>query len=234
MKRDDLGCYLAIISHGRPENIAKMHALVGNATWYVEQQDFEQYAKMTVTKVSSGLCNARNLALEDAFALNLPCLQLSDDLKKIEIAGGKEATREIAFNEIAQYIVGIANSQQNTFLFGVAPTPNAFYYNIKKPFSPRSFIVGDFCLTRPSEPRWDERLPVKEDYDFTLQHIYRYGFAVRCNAVLLTFGHRIKGGGAYAARQLGAEQIAIAYLRQKWPNNIVDNPRRTNEILLRI
>ena len=79
MERD--GAWIAVISTGRPAAVEPMRVLVGEATWYVGAED--RYDAPASVR-AGGLVAARNRALEDAFALGLVCVQLSDDLVEIE------------------------------------------------------------------------------------------------------------------------------------------------------
>ena len=74
MRRRDLGCYLAVISHARPGNVPAMTAQAGPATWYVGGGEAVAYSEAgTPAAFESGpLCASRNAALRDAWAAGLP------------------------------------------------------------------------------------------------------------------------------------------------------------------
>ena len=242
MQRPDLGVYVAVISSGRPGNVPAMAALVGEATWFVGVGEAPAYRAAGAPGVveAGALCRARNAALQAAWRgkAPLPCVQSSDDLRRVERAfappRGKCVAEPSTFAEAVNIIVARARNV-GAKLAGVAPTSNPFYSRPEAPVRTAAFIVGDFCVVWPSVPRWDERLRLKEDYDFTLQHLAAYGRVARCDQVLVTFAHRTNAGGAVAVRTPQVEQQAIAYLRAKWGSDVVrDNPRRPNEILLRL
>lgn len=233
--RNELNCWVSVISAGRPKNVAHMTSLIGPATWYVPADQVPAYQAAGAVAVSDngGLCPARNRSLQDAFSAGVACIQLSDDLKRLESALGPKATTPLHF---ADAVVQLANTTRlyGAKLGGIAPVANAFYFNPKRPVHQAAFILGDFLYVLPSKPRFDERLRLKEDYDFTLQHITTYGGVARCNDILGHFAHRTNAGGACTFRNAEREQEAIALLKAKWPGMIVDNPRRPNEILLKI
>lgn len=81
---------------------------------------------------------------------------------------------------------------------------------------------------------FDTGMTLKEDYDYTLAHLHDFGLVARVNGLLAHFLHRTNPGGAVAARTAELEQENIAYLRKKWGRVIADNPRRPNEILLKL
>jgi hypothetical protein len=116
-------------------------------------------------------------------------------------------------------------------LAGVAPTSNPFYGSTTLKL--RHFIVGDLMLAAPNPLRFDPAFALKEDYDYTCQHLARYGGVVRVDWILASFRHRTNKGGAVDVRTPELEQEAIVRLKEKWPDWIRDNPRRENEVLLR-
>jgi hypothetical protein len=120
------------------------------------------------------------------------------------------------------------------YLGGAAPTANAYFYT-GRAVNNVGFVVGDMVLIdTASRLRWDEKLKLKEDYDFTAQHIARHGGVARSNDILAEFVHRSNAGGAVDFRNEDEEQRAIRYLREKWGKNIFpDNKKRPNEILFR-
>lgn len=94
--------------------------------------------------------------------------------------------------------------------------------------------MGDFILVHPCKLFFDEQMKLKEDYDYTMAHIYEFGGVARCNAILAHFAHRSNAGGAVDFRTAEREQEAIAHLKKKWGAYIQDNPKRPNEILLKL
>lgn len=219
-----------------------MTSIVGPATWFVDAKCAEEYRAALeplggAAVVADALCEARNAALNAAFSLNAPCLQISDDLKKVERASwdaerGKYVAAPIAFSEAVATMLDATN-QVGAKLAGVAPTANPFYYR-GRAINGRAFVVGDLILTKPTPLRFDESLRLKEDYDYTLQHIEAHGVVARCDDVLATFVHRSNPGGAVAYRTDALEAESIAALKKKWGRLLRDNPRRPNEILLKL
>ena len=236
MRRDDLNAWVAIISSGRPKNVLRMRGLVGPATWYVPEGQGKIYEDSCANAAieSGALCRSRNRALFDAFEEGLPCIQLSDDLTRLEkIDDNTEKPSPCSFLE-AVSVLEATSAANGAKLAGVAPTTNTFFYNSANKISTSHFIVGDFIYVRPCELRFDEKLNLKEDYDYTLKHLCTFGKVARCNNLFAHFSHRTNAGGAVAFRTVAREQEAIARLREVWgPQCIVDNKKRPNEILLR-
>jgi hypothetical protein len=232
--------YIAIISARRPDAVQKMTKVLGieTVTWYVSKDDCDDaYRSEGARRImrTGTLCASRNAALEDAFERNLPCIQLSDDLGAMaepvwSAEKGKFIAQPVPFRHVFEGLVdGLRTGAK---LVGAAPTANPFYYRGKSIHN-RAFIVGDCMCVAPSEPRFDEKLKLKEDYAFTIDHLKKYGMVARKDDLLLTFAHRTNKGGAVAYRTPELEQETIAYLQQKYPGWLKPNPRRPNEILLR-
>ena len=78
--------------------------------------------------------------------------------------------------------------------------------------------VGDFLVIDSSSiPRFDCEMTLKEDYDFTAQHLHTYGQIARLNRVFVKAKHYTNAGGAVAVRNDEREQYNIKILRRKWP-----------------
>lgn len=229
------GVWPACISAGRPQNVERMERLCGPLHWYVRSLDVSAYREAGAKSViaAGGLVAARNLALEHAFSAAAWCLQVSDDLTGVKFALGKKRTREGTFREAVNYLRKLLVDSPFR-LAGVAPTTNAFFFNPREPVRSAAFILGDLMLVRPTPLRFDPELRLKEDYDFTLQHIERYGGVVRADAVLAAFLHRRNAGGAVDYRTNELEQASIRYLVGKWGNLVRRNGARRNEVVLNL
>jgi hypothetical protein len=200
-------------------------------TWYVALGDELSYRSSGAKNVieAGNVCQARNRALEDAFNQGKICIQLSDDLKNINLKTG-ETVEKISFNNAITYMIDSLDRTTYT-LCGVSPTANPYFSH--KEYSYHNFVIGDFIAVKPCPLRFDENIFLKEDYDYTLQHIKCFGGALRCNFLLPEFKHYTNKGGAVTIRTAEVEQIIINRLKAKWGNAIIDNPKRANEILLR-
>lgn len=227
---------VSIISTGRPDNVEKMQKLVGEqVVWVTKETDRAAYLAAGATNIVTGgdLCESRNRGLDLAIERNVFAVQLSDDLYRIDRALDKKVTASVSFDHAVNLMIETLQ-QTNLHLAGVSPTANAFYTDLQKPVKFEHFIVGDFIVVSPdTDLRFDPRLKLKEDYDYTLQHLHRYGGVARLDLLLPKFAHRTNKGGAVDFRTAEKEQEAISFLRSKWPDEIRDNPRRANEILMK-
>lgn len=236
--------WLAVVSTGRAANALPYDQLIGDATWYVAPDDVPHYLANGAAGVrpTGSLVAARNQALADAYAHGVPCLQLSDDMRAIVYAEPKEdCTAEVhryrrVRGTLAELVGDLVETARQTDarLVGVAPTNSLTFYNHLRPVSLAGFVLGDCMWIEPTHLRFDPNLLLKEDYDYTAQHLTYYGVAARVNRWLLEFAHRSNVGGAVARRTSALEQQSITYLQDKWGENIMRrNPRKPNEITLR-
>lgn len=231
---DDI--YVAVISARRPAAVPLLESRLPQApTWYVAEGDGEAYRRSGAAHVieSGALTRSRNQAMEDAFARDAWCLQISDDLTSCHRAISKKEKVEIsvwdAVTELKKEMEKVKAK-----LGGAAPTKNEYFFNPAKPVKSSAFIVGDFLLIAPSKPRFDERMRLKEDYQLTLDHMICYGRVCRYDRLLMGFKHRDNPGGAVSYRTPELEQQAIQYLKKKYGSMIRNNPKRKDEILLSI
>lgn len=103
------------------------------------------------------------------------------------------------------------------------------------PEKPYNFILGDFFVADKSPVRFDENMNLKEDYDFTCQHIKKHGSVIRLERMTVQAKHQTNAGGACSERDKKglAEQRNIAILMEKWPGVFHMNWKRPNEVLMR-
>jgi hypothetical protein len=87
-------------------------------------------------------------------------------------------------------------------------------------------------FVKPCDLLFDEKLTLKEDYDYTLQHLKKYGNTFRYQKYLFEFQHYKNKGGAVDYRTETEEQKNINYLFAKWGAKIKLNIKRKNEILI--
>ena len=178
---------------------------------------------------TGNLMDSRNFALEHAFSNNNICIQLSDDIKKVTTNKNFFKKKIVKLDEAIEDIVSKFVKIKGVDLMGVPPTDNYFFAN--KLVLENKFCIGDMLFVKPNELRFDTQLSLKEDYDYTLQHIQK-GKVLRYQKYLFTFKHYSNKGGAVDIRNDKEEQKNIMILKSKWGDKIRLNPKRKNEILI--
>lgn len=229
-----LACY--VISAGRAANVAAMAPLLTglNATWVVPPDEVDTYAAAGAPAwgVDGALCEARNAALDAAFADGAWCVQLDDDLRKVKRLGSDDAWHPVPAAAAIAALADALASRPYARLAGAAPTDNPYFARggITREWG---FILGSMTVTAPTPLRYDTSLTLKEDWDYTCQHLWHYGGVVRCDSVLPTFLHYSNKGGAQRYRDDRLEAEITARLLDRWPGLLRPHSRRTNELALR-
>lgn len=236
MKFSDI--YVAIISHKRPNNVSLMEKITDldkKLNWYVGHGDAADYQHAYGNVIDSGeLVTSRNMALDIAFDDNKYCLMLDDDLVSCHLLSiVKKEPQAVTFENLVEEMYNVLQAT-SLHLAGIAPTTNPFFYNSNKPLGLKHFCIGAMTLTKPTDLRYDPNLRTKEDYDYTLQHIQKYGGVCRLNYAIPKFLHWNNEGGVVDYRTDKIEEDSVAYLKKKWGTAIRDNPKRPHEILLKV
>ena len=238
MNRSDLGIWLGVVSKGRPETVEKLQSICGPATWYVDDDEGELYMEAGAGRIvlDSEYPGKRSHVLDDGFALGLPTFVMDDDVQEWVLLDrdddGGQIVRPATFEEVLGVLFrGLKITGAR--LAGGPPTPNAFYVDINRPIKTRHFVNCYFHLVLPTHLRYDPTMYVKEDYDYTLQHIREYGAVARCERVLPHFQHeRAKGGCSWRTDE--DRDICCARLIEKWGDWVRPHPRRAHEVLLSV
>jgi hypothetical protein len=226
---------ITCISHRRPENIEMIIKTTGtdNIIFVVNDQiDYESYTAKGVKCIIGGsLTKNRNKALDYCFAKNKLCIQIDDDLKKVCLNDftGKRTGINLTVIEAIENLLPIF-LKTNHLYCGAPPTDNPFF--ALEPTKENILITAPFTITKPNPIRFDETLMLKEDYDYTLQHINNGTGCLRFAKYLFSFKSSTNIGGAVSYRTKELENKSIQYLINKWGECIRLNPKRENEILL--
>lgn len=225
-----------VISAGRPGNVAAMAPqLAGlHATWVVPPDQAQTYrdAGAAAWGVDGRLSEARNAALDAAFGIDAWCVQLDDDLRRVKTLDRDGAWHPVPLKAALADIATALDGHPLARLAGAAPTDNP-YFARGGPVRTWAFVLGSLTVTKPTPLRYDTDLTLKEDWDYTCQHLSRYGAVVRCDSVLPTFVHYTNAGGAQRYRNDQLETDITQRLLDRWPGLLRPHPRRDHELALR-
>lgn len=219
--------------------------------WYVDGPSLKGYRLLGLDAVKDGggLVAARNKALADAAKAGKVCCQVSDDISRWQFynAAPQALKSEAEANQLAnrtrKLVIGpvaaarflvakMRASESSPKLGGVLPNDNVARGFLAPPYSSKSFILGDFFVCEKSPVRFDTRMTLKEDFDFSCAHIAKHGAVLRCNRMSLCVKHRSNAGGAVTVRNSKEEQLNIKLLRKKWPKAIRLHTTREDEVIL--
>lgn len=244
MFNKNLGSYISVISHNRPNNVQKITELIGDCTFFVNNGERKSYINAgAVSVIESGdnICSARNKAISQARKINRPCIQVSDDLtylreiyftsgENYHAGSGGRKVRDVDFNTVVKTMVDELKLTKYWY-GGIAVTSNRMNYLKGVNFTYDKLIVNDLICVMPNCPyEFDEDMALKEDYDFTLTNILMNGGLVRCNQFFGQFPHRNNQGGANVYRNSESEKKANERVLNKWGDFLKEHHSRENQI----
>lgn len=200
---------------------------------YVAPDEFKAYRQANrgadIIKCANGiqgnLCRVRNYILDQEFASGAEVVVIiDDDMKGMSYFENKKKIRKIPTAEFIDFIekYSIMAKDIGAFFWGVNVNPDPQCYRESSPFSTLSYIGGPFqVFLAGGECRYDERLPLKEDYDMTLQQLNRYRVVFRANKFFYHVKQSQQAGGCASYRNLTREREQLELLRAKWGSRIV-------------
>ena len=107
-------------------------------------------------------------------------------------------------------------------MWGVNCNKDAMSYSQQTPFSTMAFLGGPFqCFLKGNECRYDEELPLKEDYDMLIQNCQKYRGVLRVNKYHYDVKQATQAGGCATMRNYERELQQLEALRKKWGSRIV-------------
>lgn len=188
--------------------------------------------------VQGNLCRVRNYILKTEFENgNDVVLIIDDDMKGVYYFETKDnyayARHLVKAEDFLRFIekYSILAKELGAYFWGININPDKQSYRHYNPFSTVSYIGGPFqCFLKGNECWYDERLPLKEDYDMTIQQLNRYRVALRVNKFFYQVKQAQQSGGCATYRNFIREQQQLEMLRKKWGDDIIkyDKNRRNH------
>ena len=205
---------------------------------WVAEREYEEYLKnnkgcekniiSVPNKVQGNLCRIRNYILDNELQNNDVVLIIDDDLKNI---GRFEPIGMYGYNDVILSEDDVYDMLEHYsvickdfgfYFWGVMCNKDALSYRQTTPFSTVSYIGGPFqVFLKGNELRYDERLPLKEDYDMTLQNCNKYRGCLRVNKYHYTAKQSEQKGGCATYRNYIREKEQLELLQKKWGKDIV-------------
>jgi hypothetical protein len=111
--------------------------------------------------------------------------------------------------------------------WGLNCVPDKGAYREHTPFGTLQYIGGPFQAHLKNSIRYDENLPLKEDYDITLQHIKKYKGCLRINYAFYEVKQAEQPGGCAQYRNINREKQQFLELQNKWGSKIVSQDKKS-------
>lgn len=216
-----------IPSYRRAKN-CETAGLLKKATIVCHESEAKEYReenpgrkiKVAPDKVAGNMARVRNWILDNA---ETPAIVMADDdlFGFVRFLGGEAHD----MNEQDIYLLMengfIMAEDLGVHLWGVNLQADPRFY---REYSPINFIypiLGPFMGIIQDGSRFDERLPLKEDYDFFLQAIFKDRKVLRFNKYAYRARHVTQKGGCADRRTMEAEKENGKILIKKWGSKIV-------------
>lgn len=225
-------------SYKRPDDVRTLSYLPYCRIW-VDSKEFDDYQRSnpeaTIVSCPDGVqgnvSRVRNHILKKEFEKGMDAVVIvDDDLTCIrryeydEITGFGYETHVVSADEFYGFIekYSIIADDLGAKLWGVNQNSDPMAYRHNTPFSTRSVVLGPFGVFLKGNRCWyDESLPLKEDYDMSLQQINMERVVLRVNAYHYLCKQSEQKGGCAAYRNRQREEEQLDALRRKWGGQIV-------------
>lgn len=212
---------------------------------YVDEGEADDYRKQNANAeivvcpkgVQGNVARVRNYILDTEFRNGADAVLIVDDditgfgAFTTENNAGKHVLRynrvDGDFMRAAIFKYSILAEDLGAKLWGILPLPDTLAFSDE--FSTKCFVGGPFqCFLRGGRCRYDERLPLKEDYDMTLQQLNEERIVLRVNHLYYYAKQSEQIGGCAAMRNREREREQLLALQRKWGPSIVkfDNSHR--------
>ena len=221
-------------------NGLKTHKLIEHVTYCVGESEKEEYEQQGVQvvacpdKVNGNIARARNWIL-DKYADQMLVI-VDDDIERIgrhEPCGDSYRVNWLKPDDISGFIQqGFELCEGfGARLWGLNPASDKGGYREYTPFGCNSYISGSFSGFIKPELRYDESLPLKEDYDMTIQQCDTYRRVLRLNMFHMVKNDHGNKGGCANYRTLEREKEQFLLFQKKWGSRIVkrDNGSKSDK-----
>lgn len=230
---------ICIPSYKRPK--VESLDLFPHSRVYVAEREYDAYISANPDgadivampdNVQGNIARVRNYILDTEFANGADCVAImDDDMDYI----GRFVSEDSRFGVYGYRKVLLSEEQLVDFIvkgallcdewgfkhFGVNCVCDPKAYRQHTPFNTTKYIGSPFSCHLNNPIRYDESIPLKEDYDITLQHQLRYGGALRFNMFFYHCKQSEQDGGCADMRSLDMEREQFALLQKKWGTAIV-------------
>lgn len=179
--------------------------------------------------VQGNLRRVRNYILDQEFNNGMDVVLIVDDdlhyLEGFEYRDGFAYNRrKIETDDILPFLekYSLMAEEIGAKFWGLNCNADAMAFRQYTPFSTVAYIGGPFqCFLRGNRCRYDESLPLKEDYDMTLQQLNLERVVLRLNGYHYICEQSTIPGGCAAIRNREREAQQFDALQRKWGSKIV-------------
>ena len=206
----------------------KTHKVLPNVIYCVHEFEAKEYidlgynVKIMPDAIRGIIARVRNYIL-DNYIKNIGII-IDDDIEAIkrwDIKDGRAI--QIKIQNIEEWIEQgfVMCEESGSHLWGINILGDKGSYREYTPLGYTSTISASFMGFYNNELRFDERLPLKDDYDFCLQNLDKYRKILRLNYACMVKKDHGNLGGCADYRTMSRELDQIKLLQKKWGSKIV-------------
>ena len=214
-------------SYKRADGV-KTHKIIPSVIYCVSEFEAQEYidkgynVEVMPDEVNGNIARVRNYIVDNY--IKDKGLMIDDDIEALKIFKWQDGLPKAEnIDDPLEFIEqGFALCEQfGCHLWGLNILGDKGSYREYTPFSLNNTISASFMGFLNNELRFDERIPLKEDYDYCVQNANHYRKLLRLNyAHMIKKDHGNKGGCAdYRTIEREKEQMLI--FQRKWGKNIV-------------
>jgi hypothetical protein len=214
-------------------NDIKTLRIFPEASVWVHEFEFDEYVKANPgahilrlpDDLRGNLPGVKNWILNASFngVFDDACLLLDDDIYKVGYFEGTERTY-LEGDELLRFVekYTLLCQEWGFFLWGININNDKQCYREYTPFGTVQYVSSSFaCFLKGNTCLYDERFPLKEDYDMTLQQCNVNRGLLRLNKWHYTKLGAQNVGGCADYRQVAKEREQLELLQKKWGSRIV-------------
>ena len=166
------------------------------------------------------VCRVRNWILDNAGEERV--LILDDDVHHLGRWNGNRH-HKMTTDEAIEFIEqGFCLAEQvGVRMWGINIMQDKGAYREYTPFSLNNVVLGPFGGFLNADCRYDEKLPLKEDYDLSLQMLNKHRKILRINYAHYVCKQHTNLGGCASYRTITREMEQFDLLRAKWGPGII-------------
>lgn len=181
--------------------------------------------------VQGNLCRVRNWILDYCVKKNIDVVVIMDDDFQGVFRNVDKKGRKMSGDDLEEWaeMAGVMCEDSGVKFFGINPANDKGSYREHTPFSFLGYIGGPLQghYLKGNDLRYDEKLPLKEDYDMTLQHLNKFRRVLRFNMIYCNVKQAENVGGCAVYRNSVFERQQFEDLIKKWGSRIVQKDEKS-------
>lgn len=218
--------------------ITSTDKLFKNPIMVVPQRQVEDYKKHNKDVLGcpdeiKGITPTRNFILNYCKENGIKQhIQIDDDIKYFFKHEANKTIRDVppeTFWQLLEHMF-LLTGEWGGRCFGLKLREDKKDYREYGPFPTLCVIGANIIGIIDNHLKFDENCTVKEDYDYSLQHIRAFGRVIRFNKYGVHAEHLFNEGGCSLYRTLDTEMKMLEYLQKKWGKRVVKFSNNKNII----